>query len=609
VKKILLINPSVRSGYIFAPYLWLCLKSHYREFGRHAQQWEWLPPLYDIDYQSFDSLLASIVKQKPDVLGFSMLLWNAQLNHLLAAAIKRELPNCKIIAGGPHLNHRYQPDWFQENSAFDLICNPDGYGEEFMTALLDQTAVGEFHPQDIPNAIYPEDDRTNWRSSPLKTDKRKFIWPASVYSGSEDYLKELSQFAKFTGKKLVVAIETLRGCPYGCVYCEWGGGIMTKMNIKPDETLEREFAFLSQLDVDSVHVNDPNFGILPRDLEIARVFVEMKKSGKLSTVWFGGKNKNNKSIVEKIDRLFLEAGLIEDGFRFSVNALDEKQLKAIRRTNLSIEEHIEMLNRIREDHEIDANFELILGLPESNLESIFSEYDLYDRAELWATERYPWALLPETPANHPEYRQQYQLKAVKAASQVDDFLWQSLATDAPYNLLHDPQFRSTFEAVVETASYSKEEWVEMFLVDNCVRAFECSRFTSAPRKWLRDHAQVAASQFFKILWQEIRSWPHIESMRRQLQSFVEGQPGAEANYLWFPLPNDSSKKLRAEASFNELVLSNPQILFDSLKRAFKNQISKEWADVLARTQLSILKNQSPDLCTQITKIKVSEIST
>ena len=41
-------------------------------------------------------------------------------------------------------------------------------------------------------------------------------------------------------------IETTRGCPYKCVYCEWGGGTGTKIIKKDMELVKRDIMALKR---------------------------------------------------------------------------------------------------------------------------------------------------------------------------------------------------------------------------------------------------------------------------------------------------------------------------------------------------------------------------
>lgn len=599
--KVLILNPTERKGFLFVPYLWLCLKSHHQEFGRSSDKWAWIEPIADFDYLSFNDLIEKIISEKPQVLGLSYYLWNAKLNFALAEAVKKELPQITIIAGGPHLNHRADKHWFSKNPAVDLICDPDIYGEEFMTELLDQLAEGTVDYSSIPGSIYPASDRMNYERSALKPDKRKFKWPQYTFKDSENYLSALNALANLSQKKLILTWESNRGCPYGCAYCEWGGGIMSKMSMKPMETIRRELDFLKAINLHTLHINDANFGILDRDLEIAEILVELAKTNKLQRVWLGGKNKNDKKRVEEIDHLFLTYGLGADGYQISINALHEAELKAINRTELPIKDHLEMVRKVRAEFDIDTDLELIMGLPCSSPSTMFLEFDIFDEGDLWRTERFPFALLPETPASRPEYKEKYKLRTVKASAQIDDSWVQYKDLESVYNLMRDPKYLSEYDMVIETISYSPEEWMEMIMLDNFVRAMECSGFLTDIRLFLKEHSNLRASAFYEKVWKKFRQREEILPLKAQIQKFLNEEPGHQESYLWFKHELDPKNPIKMEAFFNLVVLNDPGCLFDSVRKAFpertellselidKIQMSVDQSDILLNARKLLVK--------------------
>jgi putative methyltransferase len=603
-KKVLIINPAARGGYLFVPYLWLCFKSHYLDFGKYPKMWEWCEPIVDFDNLEFQVIIESILRNRPDVIGLSYFLWNEKINNRIAEELKRQSPKTIIIAGGPHLNHRQNPRWFLDHPWIDVICNPEGYGEDFMTPLLDQMTEDCLDFSNVPNALYPSNDKLTWSKSLLGTNKRTFQWPVDLFRDSKNYLQGLSALAELSHKNLILLWETNRGCPYGCVYCEWGGGTMSKMNIKPIETVMRELEFMKEISLHTLHINDANFGMLKRDLTITESVVELKKLGKLKRVWLGGKNKNDKAIVKKIDRLLLENDLGQDGFQISVNALDEKQLKAINRTNLSVEEHLEIIKEITTDFNIEADFELILGLPESNLQTLFNEYDIYEKGNLWSTERFPWALLPETPSSNPEYIKKFSIKTVKAPAHVDDQWIQRDLSGQVYNILRDPHFISTFDMVIETSSYKSEEWVEMLMVDNFVRAMECSGFTSKIRVWLKENSGVSASQFYRTIWSKFISYDPVKLIHSQLLRFTSGINDND-DYTWFRSFKDSKQKIKMEAYFNLVVLDNPSGFYELIENSFKEVKQASFHSLMDLFKVSVLQGNIEDMCVQLKLKKVN----
>ena len=71
-------------------------------------------------------------------------------------------------------------------------------------------------------------------------------------------------------------LETNRGCPYGCTFCDWGSATQSRIR-KFD--LDRVFAELEWCATHKVHqvfLADANFGIFERDVEIAEKVAELK---------------------------------------------------------------------------------------------------------------------------------------------------------------------------------------------------------------------------------------------------------------------------------------------------------------------------------------------
>ena len=52
----------------------------------------------------------------------------------------------------------------------------------------------------------------------------------SVYEEHSEYLTKALSYARENNMEPFIILETTRGCPYKCVFCEWGGGINTKIS-------------------------------------------------------------------------------------------------------------------------------------------------------------------------------------------------------------------------------------------------------------------------------------------------------------------------------------------------------------------------------------------
>ena len=72
-------------------------------------------------------------------------------------------------------------------------------------------------------------------------------------------------------------IETFRGCPYACTFCDWGSNIGSKVRMFDLDRVVAEVEWAANRGIGTIWIADSNFGLLERDLEIARRVSEVKK--------------------------------------------------------------------------------------------------------------------------------------------------------------------------------------------------------------------------------------------------------------------------------------------------------------------------------------------
>ena len=128
-------------------------------------------------------------------------------------------------------------DFFEKNPWVDIVCPSDAYGEIIIKEILDHYPIKDF--EDIPY-IYYTNEKKEKLFSKKTIDKRSFTWPSNIYKAQEKHL------SSYINTSTSVMFETSRGCPYKCIYCEWGGGTHTKINKKPYSTILDELEWLSK---------------------------------------------------------------------------------------------------------------------------------------------------------------------------------------------------------------------------------------------------------------------------------------------------------------------------------------------------------------------------
>lgn len=168
-----------------------------RERGISAQWLEYTinTPIYQI--------IGDLFREKPDVLIFSVYIWNGNETRRIARELKKLLPNCKIVFGGPEVSFDSKQE--MENCPFvDGIIS--GEGEAAVEQLLCKWA------EDFDCENLHEVQGLTWKKAgtlfenspprPIEMDQLAFPYPD---------LEQLNH--------RILYYESSRGCPYNCSYC------------------------------------------------------------------------------------------------------------------------------------------------------------------------------------------------------------------------------------------------------------------------------------------------------------------------------------------------------------------------------------------------------
>lgn len=463
MKKFLLVNYSPATSMAEpqdVPYLWMTLHSYFKRNSANPEAWQWLEPVYSPFAESPEQLVDQIVSQTPDVVGISCYIWNSALTLWVAEQVKLKLPSVKIIAGGPSLNYWKHQDWFKTYWYIDLVCNYNGYGEPFITSYLDGLPNKQ-----IPYAVYPDLGRHVWNESSAKIVVKEFKWPMP-YKDNIEYLKRFK--VKHAATKGIV--DTSRGCPYACVFCEWGGGTSTKVSFRPlAETLEELEIMFQVLQPKYVDINNANFGVVKDDLVAAEKICELHaKYNCVQDVNMYGPTKSNKPRLKQILSLFAKSGIIQD-MKLSVQSTDKKILENIKRIDMPHNEQKELFMSVAEENNIQIKFETILGLPGETTETFYqTAADLVD--DQAHPMMYEWIMLDSSPAAREPYFSDMKIITKQIKFSRNAYLNHTkpkkdevLGDIGFRNIIHDTKFVNMElpKYVVGTYSYTPEEWVEM----------------------------------------------------------------------------------------------------------------------------------------------------
>ena len=284
----------------------------------------------------WDEVLLRATADRSNVYLFSNYVWNHDENMRLSAVVKQANPNSLTIHGGPN-TPKYRPDverFFAEHPDVDVAVH--GEGEQTFAELL-AALVGSVG--DGPIDLAPLEAVTGLsfrhRGEVVTTGERDRIAdldtvPSPILSGLFDGFIPAGPLGG-------VALETNRGCPYGCTFCDWGSATLSRIRKFDLDRIFAELEWCAKNQVQTVGIADANFGVFERDVEIAEKIAELKATYGYPKNIGNNYAKNTVKHLSKIIEIFTEAGIVAEG-KMSMQSFDDETLAIIRRKNIKVEQ-------------------------------------------------------------------------------------------------------------------------------------------------------------------------------------------------------------------------------------------------------------------------------
>ena len=159
-----------------------------------------LVPRPVMSYGSDQAILRFLVEARPVLVGMSCYQWNVERSLFLAGELKRELPSCTIVLGGPEITP--DNDFLLRHGDFDV--GVVGEGETAWESLLHSFP----HIPKFPGLLL-KGENGQWHFTGTNTSRVSLRHLPSPYrSGCLDLHVDK-----------VLWLETVRGCVHRCAYC------------------------------------------------------------------------------------------------------------------------------------------------------------------------------------------------------------------------------------------------------------------------------------------------------------------------------------------------------------------------------------------------------
>ncbi len=334
----------------------------------------------------------------PYIAAFSTYVWNVEFNKALAQAVKAKYPDCIIIFGGHSVSDRME---FLAKDYIDILTL--GEGEEVTAGLLRALRDGT-DLSDCTGIAFRDSDGSNILTAPHCPESLE-NYPSPYLSGVFDSIIDKNPNVMFD-----TIIETNRGCPYNCAYCDWSNN--KKLRLFPIEKVRGELKWLSDHNIEYCFCADANFGIFERDEEIAEYIVELNKQTGFPKVFRPCYEKNSAERVFRISKALNSRGL-DKGATMAYQTLCDDALKNINRKNLTMEHFSDLMASYTKAN-IPTYSELILGLPGETAESFCQGLCKLLRAgQHNSISVYYCELLPNAPMCNPDFMAKHKIEPMK----------------------------------------------------------------------------------------------------------------------------------------------------------------------------------------------------
>ena len=506
-KKISFVNPNFNQGpkefnAYYLPYspavLW-CYASQFEHISSRIELGEFVwrrEPIEEVVERLKDH----------DIVGLSTYIWNRSYNHVLGKALRLANPDMLILCGGPEPPIT-DPNFFERFPYIDICSIQEG--EKSMKAILEHYLDGNTDYTDIKGLLINVDGKAVNTGNPDRISDLDSI-PSPYLTGVFDHL-----FEKHPEIRWNVTLETNRGCPYMCTFCDWGSLTYSKVKKFDVERVYQELEWIGKMGCDFVSITDANFGIFPdRDMDIARKLVEVQQTYNNPQAYTISWAKNQKKEVVDIVKMLISEGGSKIGLNLSVQSMDEHTLDVIKRKNLDTNK-IEEVFELCEEHNIPLYTELILGLPGETVTSWKENfYSLYRAGNHTGITVYQAQLLENAEMNLTQ-REKYQLKG----QVVYDYLV------GTYN---EHELREGIEVVTSTIDLPITLMNDSQVFSWFQNTFHINGITNYIARVLYTKYNIEYSEFYDKLLEFIKqdTWLNSEIDRIREHYFNWGEHGA-----------------------------------------------------------------------------------
>jgi len=482
MKTVGLVQPNFQTGpkhlnSWYLPYTLGCLWSYvyqYKDIQDNFKIHSWI-------FQR--PLIGDAVEQliECDVVFCSMYMWNINYCYKLLKTLKKLNPDIIIVAGGPEIPWR-DKNFFNDHPYIDSIAINEG--EQAALAVMRNIIADEDLPKTLQFERIKELDQL----------------PSPYLTGVFDSLIEANPDIEW-----VPTIETDRGCPFKCTYCDWGSATASKMHKFHMQRIHDEINWCADNKMPYFNFTASNFGAFKRDLEIADFMIEANKRTGNPAVLSASYAKNNIDAVYQIGRKLLDAN-IQNAPAASFQSTTPEVLKNVKRDNMKINS-VALVTQKAKEYNLPIMTELIMGMPGETYNSWMAVIDTMFENNVINMDIFYLQLIENAPMN-VEDKETYGIETFRAY----DYFYET-TSDVEQEI--DNGTAESINIISSSNTLTKEEMYNLSKFSWFVVGMHSYGVTTLIADYLYRKANIQYSEFYASLMEYVQTDPEISKWFEQ----------------------------------------------------------------------------------------------
>jgi len=396
---------------------------------------------------------------------FSNYIWNWTYNKTLANKLKNTYPDSTVIFGGPGVPN--DESLRKDINQVDTFIH--GMGEQALMNLLKNKLNGIKNPKNITVPMKSLDDI-----------------PSPYTTGLFDDIMEIEDMG------MRATLETNRGCPFPCTFCDWGSVAYRKLLKFPIEKIKGEIKWFSDNKIKTLNIADANVGVFAkRDEEWLMELVKYQKETGYPSAADAAWYKNSSERIMQLAKKTQEIGN-NKSYTISMQSMNPKTLKEIKRQNLTIPEINNILTKANKLG-IRSFSEMILGLPYETKNTWIDgftkilEAGQHSHLEAWFCQ-----ILPNSELGSPESIDKHEIKTI----QLNDYIGAVDRLD---------EINEEYSIVYSTKYMNFKDLIDSYMFSWLIINFHINGWTQIYSRFKRKYNNENFKEFYLKLLENIKS--------------------------------------------------------------------------------------------------------